>query len=76
MQLVKHELGLVILAVNVCDTNAATTINPNFGVSERVRLGVSAPPVMYVRLASSSQFQVGLITEVIPPEQQLHNGRR
>lgn len=32
--------------------------------------------VMYVRLAASRQFQVGLITKVIPPEQQLRNGRR
>lgn len=32
--------------------------------------------VMYIRLAASSQFQVRLITKVIPPEQQLLNGRR
>lgn len=32
--------------------------------------------VMYVRLAESSRYQVGLITKVIPPEQQLRNGRR
>lgn len=32
--------------------------------------------IMYVRFAASTMFQVGLITRVIPLEQQLHNGRR
>lgn len=80
--LLKHFVGEVGVYVHArlhtppCKKPTARTINPNSLSGCVCRCVSQRSHVMYVRLAASSQFQVGLITKVIPPEQQLRNGRR